>query len=110
MENLSARRMDTVRPSKRKSGQKKCHHKMSSMLIYLFLFDYNVVIISVTKKPSLKTISTAILAIEKVSAQDFQTEFKCSVEGFYSANSTTLSLKRRGQCLDKRLVFICGTR
>ncbi|KAG8000875.1 Interleukin-1 receptor-like 1 [Nibea albiflora] len=49
----------------------------------------------VVEKPSKNTISTAILTIEKVSAKDFQTEFKCSGVGFYEELSRTLTLKRR---------------
>ncbi|XP_041806588.1 interleukin-1 receptor-like 1 [Chelmon rostratus] len=45
--------------------------------------------------PSKNTIATAVLTIERVSAEDFQTEFKCIGVGFYTVVSDTYTLKRR---------------
>ncbi|XP_014872929.1 interleukin-1 receptor-like 1 [Poecilia latipinna] len=45
--------------------------------------------------PSKRTFSTAILTIQRVSAEDFQKKFQCKVSGFYTANSVTLTLKQR---------------
>ncbi|XP_026233191.1 interleukin-1 receptor-like 1 [Anabas testudineus] len=68
---------------------------------------YNQTIETFTGKLSQYTISTAILVIEKVSAQDFQTEFTCSGVGFYSMNSTTLSLKREESTIPVLIRAIC---
>nr|XP_046261013.1 interleukin-1 receptor type 1-like isoform X2 [Scatophagus argus] len=43
------------------------------------------------------TFSTAILSIESVSSQDFQTEFKCVGKGTYEEVSQTFTLKRRDE-------------
>ncbi|GLD65802.1 interleukin-1 receptor-like 1 [Lates japonicus] len=47
-----------------------------------------------TENPSKNTISTAILTIDKVSAKDFQAEFKCICNTFYVMKNVTLTLKR----------------
>ncbi|XP_054887895.1 uncharacterized protein LOC129361190 [Poeciliopsis prolifica] len=46
--------------------------------------------------PSKKTFFTATLTIAKVSAEDFQHEFKCQGSGFYTAAFSTLTLKNDG--------------
>ncbi|KAI3355714.1 hypothetical protein L3Q82_004302 [Scortum barcoo] len=48
-----------------------------------------------TKYDSKSGLSTAILTIDKVSAQDFKAEFKCIGDGFYKEVKETLTLKRR---------------
>lgn len=58
------------------------------------------------EEPSKKTISTAILTIETVSAKDFQAEFKCAGKGLYTTNYATLSLKKRGPWRDCSLLSI----
>ncbi|KAM6934573.1 interleukin-1 receptor type 1-like [Xenentodon cancila] len=57
--------------------------------------EYRQVEKTVMKKPSKDTISTAILTIDKVSAQDFQHQFVCVGLGFYTTNNFTLTLKPR---------------
>lgn len=75
---------------------------------FLFNESYSVFVDRVTERHSQNTNSTATLTIAKVSAQDFQTEFKCIVVGFYTTNSITLRLKRRGQSKLNRLLCICS--
>uniref|UniRef100_A0A3Q3XN18 TIR domain-containing protein n=1 Tax=Mola mola TaxID=94237 RepID=A0A3Q3XN18_MOLML len=53
------------------------------------------------------TISTAVLTIEKVSASDFNTEFKCIGQGFYLRVNRTLTLKRRGTILPLVIRGVC---
>ncbi|XP_034059487.1 interleukin-1 receptor-like 1 [Gymnodraco acuticeps] len=49
----------------------------------------------VIKEPSINTIFTAVLTIEKVSAKDFAAEFKCLGIGSYEKLHANLILKRR---------------
>ncbi|XP_042281942.1 interleukin-1 receptor type 1-like [Thunnus maccoyii] len=56
---------------------------------------YNQTINTVDEERSKKTISTAILTIERVSAKDFQDEFKCIGDGYYEEVSDILTLKQR---------------
>ncbi|XP_059199144.1 interleukin-1 receptor-like 1 [Centropristis striata] len=58
---------------------------------------YNQTTETVNESPSMKTISTAILTIEKVSAKDFKSEFECVGVGFFEVKSTTSTLKQRSQ-------------
>ncbi|KAE8299766.1 Interleukin-1 receptor type 1 [Larimichthys crocea] len=62
---------------------------------------------TVVEKPSKNTISTAILTIEKVSAKDFQTEFKCAGVGFYKTTYRTLTLKRRESIIPLVIGAVC---
>ncbi|PWA24087.1 hypothetical protein CCH79_00018771, partial [Gambusia affinis] len=56
--------------------------------------------------PSKRTFSTATLTIQRVSAKDFQHEFKCQGSGFYTVNSATLTLKQRESIIP---LIISGT-
>ncbi|XP_033470312.2 interleukin-1 receptor type 1 [Epinephelus lanceolatus] len=47
------------------------------------------------ESPSQTTISTATLVIDRVSAEDFKTEFKCIGVGLSTNNFTIITLKRR---------------
>uniref|UniRef100_A0A8P4GHP9 Interleukin 1 receptor like 1 n=1 Tax=Dicentrarchus labrax TaxID=13489 RepID=A0A8P4GHP9_DICLA len=60
-----------------------------------------------TIKPSKNTISTAVLSIEKVSAKDFQTEFKCIGKGSFEISSSTLTLKRRESIIPLVIKGVC---
>ncbi|TDH06598.1 hypothetical protein EPR50_G00115050 [Perca flavescens] len=67
---------------------------------------YNQTTKTVTENTSRKTSSTAILTIEKVSAKDFKTEFKCIGKGLFGKVSATLTLKRRdGKVYDAYVVY-----
>ncbi|XP_042350338.1 interleukin-1 receptor type 1 [Plectropomus leopardus] len=59
------------------------------------------------ENPSQETIATAILTIEKVSAADFNTEFKCIGRDFNTVNSTTLTLKRRESIIPLVIGGVC---
>ncbi|XP_040005339.1 interleukin-1 receptor-like 1 isoform X2 [Xiphias gladius] len=56
---------------------------------------YNLTTETKTMGPSQNTFSTAILTIEKVSAEDFHKKFKCIGRGLFTTNDVTLTLKRR---------------
>ncbi|XP_032385382.1 interleukin-1 receptor-like 1 [Etheostoma spectabile] len=58
------------------------------------LNGYNQTTNTIIDNSSRNTISTAILTIEKVSANHFKTEFKCIGQGMFKA-SATLTLRRR---------------
>ncbi|KAJ4933542.1 hypothetical protein JOQ06_030368 [Pogonophryne albipinna] len=49
----------------------------------------------ITKEPSINTIFTSVLTIEKVSAKDFAAEFKCLGIGSFETLHANLILKRR---------------
>ncbi|XP_039673035.1 interleukin-1 receptor-like 1 [Perca fluviatilis] len=68
---------------------------------------YNQTTKTVTEKPSMNTFSTAILTIEKVSAKDFKTEFKCSVEGMFEKASAPLTLRRRESIIPLVIGAVC---
>ncbi|XP_035460565.2 interleukin-1 receptor-like 1 isoform X2 [Scophthalmus maximus] len=73
---------------------------------------YNQTTYGIMEEPSKKTISTAILTIETVSAKDFQAEFKCAGKGLYTTNYATLSLKKRASMIRMviaavSVLFIC---
>lgn len=57
--------------------------------------------------PSKNTVSTAVLTIEKVSARDFQTEFKCIGKGIYRTVSKTVTLKRRESIIPLVIGGVC---
>ncbi|XP_071337516.1 interleukin-1 receptor-like 1 [Trachinotus anak] len=56
---------------------------------------YNQTTKLVIENPSKSAISTAILTIEKVSAEDFVSEFQCTGTCAFKEKSATLTLKRR---------------
>ncbi|XP_070831614.1 interleukin-1 receptor type 1-like [Chaetodon trifascialis] len=56
---------------------------------------YNQTTKTSIETPSKKTISTAVLTIERVSAEDFQTKFECIGKGSYRTVSGTFTLKQR---------------
>ncbi|XP_076603926.1 interleukin-1 receptor-like 1 [Chaetodon auriga] len=56
---------------------------------------YNQTTKKTTENPSKNTISTAVLTIDRVSAEHFQTQFKCTGKGPYRTVSDTFTLKRR---------------
>ncbi|XP_047226019.1 interleukin-1 receptor-like 1 isoform X2 [Girardinichthys multiradiatus] len=56
---------------------------------------------------SKNTFSTATLTIERVSAKDFQHDFKCYGSGFYTTNTTTLTLKQRESILPLITAGVC---
>ncbi|XP_034418443.1 interleukin-1 receptor type 1 isoform X2 [Cyclopterus lumpus] len=60
-----------------------------------WLAGYNETMETVNLRPSSTTISTAILTIDKVSAQDFKATFECRGQGMYKLESVSLNLKRR---------------
>ncbi|XP_078118596.1 interleukin-1 receptor type 1-like isoform X2 [Sander vitreus] len=68
---------------------------------------YNQTTKTVTENPSRKTISTAILTIEKVSAKDFKTEFKCIGNGKFQEVSATLTLRRRESIIPLVIGAVC---
>ncbi|XP_070694516.1 interleukin-1 receptor-like 1 [Pempheris klunzingeri] len=53
------------------------------------------------------TIATAILAIEKVSAKDFQAEYKCLGVGLYKTMTYTVTLKRRESVIPLVIGGLC---
>ncbi|XP_068185355.1 interleukin-1 receptor-like 1 [Antennarius striatus] len=61
----------------------------------------------VTDSQSGNTISTAVLSIEKVTAKDFQTDFKCIGEGYYKIFNRTVTLKRRGSIIPLVVRGLC---
>ncbi|XP_028446556.1 interleukin-1 receptor-like 1 [Perca flavescens] len=68
---------------------------------------YNQTTKTVTENTSRKTSSTAILTIEKVSAKDFKTEFKCIGKGLFGKVSATLTLKRRESIIPLVIGAVC---
>ncbi|XP_070770987.1 interleukin-1 receptor-like 1 [Enoplosus armatus] len=68
---------------------------------------YNITTKTVIEEPSKNTISTAILTIGKVSAKDFQAEFKCIGVGFYKLVSDTVTLKRRESIIRLVIGGVC---
>ncbi|XP_068602712.1 uncharacterized protein [Brachionichthys hirsutus] len=68
---------------------------------------YNETTQTVTDSQSEATISTAVLTIEKVTAQDFQTDFECVGEGFYKVLSKTVKLKRRDSVIPLVVRGVC---
>uniref|UniRef100_A0A8C9YHC6 TIR domain-containing protein n=1 Tax=Sander lucioperca TaxID=283035 RepID=A0A8C9YHC6_SANLU len=68
---------------------------------------YNQITKTVTENPSRNTISTAILTIEKVSAKDFKTEFKCIGDGRYQQVSAILTLRRRESIIPLVIGAVC---
>uniref|UniRef100_A0A8C3AIY9 TIR domain-containing protein n=1 Tax=Cyclopterus lumpus TaxID=8103 RepID=A0A8C3AIY9_CYCLU len=70
----------------------------SCIYIYIYIYiyiQYIYIYIQVNLRPSSTTISTAILTIDKVSAQDFKATFECRGQGMYKLESVSLNLKRR---------------
>ncbi|XP_028250206.1 interleukin-1 receptor-like 1 isoform X2 [Parambassis ranga] len=61
----------------------------------------------VIESPSKNTISTAILTIDKVSVEDFQAEFKCVGDGFFTQKITTLTLKQRESIIPLVIGGVC---
>ncbi|XP_041857693.1 interleukin-1 receptor type 1 isoform X2 [Melanotaenia boesemani] len=62
---------------------------------------------TIIQEPSMNTISTATLTIEKVSAEDFQREFKCIGKGLYKGNYTILTLKQRESAFPLVIGTVC---
>ncbi|XP_040914064.1 interleukin-1 receptor-like 1 isoform X2 [Toxotes jaculatrix] len=54
-----------------------------------------------------KNTVTTILTIEKVSAKDFQDEFKCVGTGLYTTKNATVTLKRRGSMIPLVITSVC---
>uniref|UniRef100_A0A8C3AIE3 TIR domain-containing protein n=1 Tax=Cyclopterus lumpus TaxID=8103 RepID=A0A8C3AIE3_CYCLU len=66
----------------------------SCIYIYIYIYiyiQYIYIYIQVNLRPSSTTISTAILTIDKVSAQDFKATFECRGQGMYKLESTLAS-------------------
>ncbi|XP_068593101.1 interleukin-1 receptor-like 1 [Cebidichthys violaceus] len=61
----------------------------------------------VDQSPSKNTISTAILTIDKVSAQDFNAKFVCRGVGMYTLRNVTLTLKPRESIIPLVVGGVC---
>ncbi|KAM7380096.1 hypothetical protein PAMP_003413 [Pampus punctatissimus] len=71
-------------------------------------YGYSQITTSVMTNHLKNTIATAVLTIERVSAEDFRTEFKCICRGFYDTVSATLTLKRRGTIIPLIIGGVCA--
>ncbi|XP_054471852.1 interleukin-1 receptor-like 1 [Anoplopoma fimbria] len=71
------------------------------------LAGYHQTTNTVNEEPSEKTISTATLTIDKVSAEDFKAKFKCIGRGLYTNGSTTLTLKPRESIMPLVVGGVC---
>ncbi|KAM7406888.1 hypothetical protein PAMA_002874 [Pampus argenteus] len=71
-------------------------------------YGYNEITRSDMTSPSKNTIATAVLTIERVSAEDFRTEFECICMGSYNTVSATLTLKRRGTITPLVIGGVCA--
>ncbi|XP_062287827.1 interleukin-1 receptor-like 1 [Scomber scombrus] len=69
---------------------------------------YNQTIKTITENPSKKTISTAILTIERVSAGDFSKEYKCVGQSLYGKKSAPFTLKRRATIVPLVIGGLCA--
>ncbi|XP_053184274.1 interleukin-1 receptor type 1 [Scomber japonicus] len=69
---------------------------------------YNQTIKTITENPSKRTISTAILTIERVSAKDFQEKFECVGQGFYEEKRAVFTLKRRATIVPLVIGGLCA--
>ncbi|KAM4608700.1 interleukin-1 receptor-like 1 [Polymixia lowei] len=73
---------------------------------------YNETLIHVIEEPSKQSIFTAVLTIERVSAQDFHTKFQCVVIDSYNSVSNDLSLRPKASMTDDiiraaRVLLLC---
>ncbi|XP_068458202.1 interleukin-1 receptor-like 1 [Clinocottus analis] len=68
---------------------------------------YSVATETVNQSPSSKTVSTAILTIDKVSAEDFNATFECRGQGIDTSRSSFLTLKRRESIVPLLLGGVC---
>ncbi|XP_056144866.1 uncharacterized protein LOC130120342, partial [Lampris incognitus] len=68
---------------------------------------YNVNVSSVTDNKSRQTISTAVLTIEKVSAQDFKAKFKCIVYSSHPTLEFELTLEQRATMTPHIIKGVC---
>ncbi|KAK2840133.1 hypothetical protein Q5P01_013873 [Channa striata] len=68
---------------------------------------YNQTTTLINEETSLKTYSTAILTIDKVSDKDFKTIFNCTAVGFYKVVSATVTLKRRASIVPMVIGRLC---
>ncbi|XP_056144867.1 interleukin-1 receptor-like 1 [Lampris incognitus] len=68
---------------------------------------YNVNVSSVTDNKSRQTISTAVLTIEKVSAQDFKAKFKCIIYSSHPTLEFELTLEQRATMTPHIIKGVC---
>ncbi|KAK9537200.1 hypothetical protein VZT92_004836 [Zoarces viviparus] len=68
---------------------------------------YNETMKPVSQSPAKDTISTAILTIDKVSAQDFNSKFVCRGVGMYTLRNVTLTLKPRESIIPLVVGGVC---